>query len=293
MHGYLNGLRAAPEEHHLLLTEAPLNPKQNRTRLLESVFERLNVPYVFLAIPAFLALFASGRTTGLVVDSGAGVTQAVPIWEGYALPNAIVRLDSGGRRLDEYLLRLLNERGLTLGSSAEYELCRDLKERFGYVARSFEAELAFAARAPEEVARTCTLPDGRELRLENEHFRCAEALFRPAVIGVEGGGLHEIAFESVMRAPLDVRLSLYENIVLAGGSTLFPGLPERFRDELARLAPQTLADQLRVVAPERRHLLAWTGGSILASILSQHPQMWISRDEYAEHGYAIAQRKCY
>jgi len=271
-----------------LLTEAPLNPKHNREKMAELIFEVFKFPGMYVAIQAVLSLYASGRITGLVVDSGDGVTHTVPIYEGYTLPHAIARLDLAGRDLTNYMKRLLMERGYAFTTTAEREIVRDIKEKLTYVAGNFEGELKISDKS-SAIERTYELPDGQVITVGNERFRCPEVLFKPSFIGMESVGIHEMIHNNITQCDLDIRRDLYGNVLLSGGTTMLRGLQERLEKEVSHLAPRTM--RVKVVAPPERRYSVWIGGSILAS-LDTFQNMWITKEEYQESGAGIVHQRC-
>jgi actin-related protein len=218
-HTFYNELHVAPEEHPLLLTEPPNNPLVNREKMTQIMFETFSVPAMYVAIQAVLSIYATGRTTGIVVDSGDGVSHTVPIYEGHALPHAISCLKFAGRELTNYMLKLMIDSGYSVSGGAEREIFRDIKENICFVSIDFDKDM----NAEKSWDKSYELPDGNIIALGNERFRCPEALFQPNFFGSESAGIHELTFNSIRKCDIDIQKHMYGHIVLSGGTTMFEG----------------------------------------------------------------------
>ncbi|TFY78929.1 hypothetical protein EWM64_g5083 [Hericium alpestre] len=289
---YAEELGTLSEEHPVLLTEAPLNPRTNRDVAAQIFFDTFNVPALYISVQAVLSLYSSGRTTGIVLDSGDGVTHAVPVFEGFSMPHAIRRVDVAGRDVTDHLQLLLRKSGHHLHTTAEREIVRTIKEKCCYVALNPAKEEKDSMGRVEEFR----LPDGNTVQLGPERFRAPEILFNPELIGQEDAGVHQVVVDSINRVDLDLRKSLFSNIVLSGGSTLcrgnyalfleksfsdmlLEGFGDRLLNEVKKLALKDV--KIKIYAPPERKYSTWIGGSILAG-LNTFKKMWVSAEEYQE-----------
>ncbi|CAE7190841.1 unnamed protein product [Symbiodinium necroappetens] len=286
-HIFYNELEVSPEEYPVLLTEPSVSPKANHEQLIRIMFEAFNVPSLHVALQPVLSMYAVGRTTGVVLQSGHGVTCAVPVCEGFCLPHATKSLPVAGRELSEYLEQLLTERGFYFNSSHEREILQDMKEKLCWVALDFDVAMRRAEEGHDE--KSFELPGGATVSIGSAAFQCPELLFQPGLGDLgDQRGLAELTLESILKCGAEVHAELFSNIVLAGASTLFPGLPERLQRELGSLAPDAATS---VLAPAHRKHGEWLGGATISSV-SAFQQMWLTREEYDTLGPEEIHDRC-
>jgi len=296
---FFERLKIQPPEHKILLTEPPMNPKDNQKKMLQMMLEKYQFEAAKVSIQAMLVLYAQGLLTGVVVDSGDGVTHVVPVWEGICPPELIRRLNVAGRHITRYLIKLLQVRGYAFNRSADFETVRQIKEKFCYVGYDLGVESRLALETTV-LMQSYTLPDGRVIKLGRERYEASEVLFKPSLIDVESPGIHEMLFNMIQDADVNLRSDFYKHIVLSGGSTMYPGLPSRLEKEVRDLYlkhvlkgdKKRLAKfKLRIEDPPRRKHMVYLGGSVLADIMKDRPEFWISKKEWAEQGDRIIGKK--
>ncbi|EGT48838.1 hypothetical protein CAEBREN_06058 [Caenorhabditis brenneri] len=279
-HTFKNELHLSPEMYPVLLADTFSTQKAHRQKMTEIMFERFNVPAYYVAQEAVLALYASGRLTGLVINSGERGTEIISINEGFAVPHTYLSLELGGQKLTDFLDTLLVEKRYSFNTS----IVQDMKEKLCCVAPNQYMTTAF------DTESSYTLPDGQAISVGSLKFRCPEAYFQPSLINMGTTGLHRKCHESILQCDPSIRSDMYSSIVLSGGSTLFPGFGDRMENELKKLAPSSTS--IKVISPPYRKDSVWIGGSILAS-LSTFQKMFISKKEYEESGSSIVLRKCF
>lgn len=244
-HSFYNELRVAPEEHPVLFTDSILNPPENREKITQILFETFSVPCFYMNCPAIFNTFACGATSGLSIDCGYDSCQIVPVFEGHAVQGKNLTLPFGGKQLTQYFINLLSKNlNYSFVTSAEIEIARDIKEKHVLCAKS-SAELD---NIYKEI--NYELPDGTVITIGNDRVKCSEILFNPSLVDETiTSGIHEMCFAALSQIEVSIRKIICEQLVLAGGTSLIPGLHERLTSELAQLMP--LAPNI-VAKPEVR-----------------------------------------
>ena len=276
---FTNELRVDPKEHNVVITEALNNPKENREKISQIMFETYNVPCLYIAKQPVLSLYSEGKFDGTVIDSGEGITQVAPIFDGYVLSHAATVIKLGGGDLTKYLMSLLSRFN-------DQEIIKDIKEKSCYVSYDYEEELKYVEPYNYE------LPDGTHVIIKDQRIKYPEALFKPNLIGEGEAGLAEECYYSIQKCDIDIRKYLYYNIVLSGGNTIFKGLKERLTKDIRVLAPESMKEEVRVISSYMSKFAIWIGGSILSTI-SSFESNWITKTEYEELGATIVHRKCF
>ena len=275
-----------------------MNPMSNRQKMIEVMFEKYEFDSVYIAIQAVLTLYSQGLLTGVVLDAGDGVSHICPVYEGFALPHLTRRLDIAGRDITRYLIKLLLLRGYAFNQSADFETVRMMKEKLCYVAYNTQVEQKLALETTTLV-ESYTLPDGRTIKVGAERFEAPEALFQPHLLDVEADGIAEMLFNAIQAGDMDIRSDLYKHIVLSGGTTMYPGLPSRLEREIKQLYLERVLKgdtdrlakfKIRIEDPPRRKDMVFIGGAVLADVMKDRDDFWMSKAEYEEKGKDVLKK---
>jgi centractin len=279
-------------EHPILITEPLLNPYSNREKIASALFENLSAPAIFFGSQPILSLFSTSNTNGIILESGEGVTQSCVVYEGYSIPNSFIRNNYGGRDVTEYFKILLKRQGYNFNTSSEFEIVRKMKEEICFTAinstsnnplsnMSNNIEISNNKNKNEISGNTYNLPDGNSIKIGEEKSLAPEILFNPSIIGSEFLSFQEMIVTSINKCDIDIRKSLYSNVLISGGNTLFKGIQEKFHTEIKYLAPKNM--KVKVHTPNNRLFCCWTGGNVI-STLEIFKKMWVSREEWMEKG---------
>ena len=281
-----------PSEQKVIVTEAPMNPISNKVTICEILFEQFGVKALNIEPQAKCSLFCEGIDTGVVIDSGDGVTHCIPISDGTILRYNIERLNLAGRHITEYLIRLLQKKGYSFNSSADFELVREIKEKFCFVSNDINADRRLE-RTTSYFNSFYLLPDQTRIHLSDEKFEAPEILFNPYLVGRDEDGVHEMVFKSINSCPIDTRIGLYNSMVLSGATTLFPGFTTRLENEMKSLFKKNNIKldkkgkvSINVIDSPRRRYSVFVGASIIGNYYNNNADSdyWITVNEWLECG---------
>ena len=277
-------------EHPILITEPLLNPYINREKIASALFENLSAPAIFFASQPILSLFSTSNTSGVILESGEGVTQSCVVYEGYSIPNSYIRNNYGGRDVTEYFQTLLKKQGYSFSTTSEFEIVRKMKEEICFTAignsnsvlSNMSGHLDLGGnKNKSESSNTYNLPDGNAIKIGEEKSLAPEILFNPSIIGSEHLSFQEMIVTSINKVDIDLRKNLFNNILISGGNTLFKGIQEKFHTEIKYLSPKNM--KVKIHSPGNRLLSCWTGGNVI-STLEIFKKMWVTRDDWSEKG---------
>ena len=276
-------------EHPILITESLLNPYSNREKIASALFENLSAPAIFFASQPILSLFSTSNTSGVILESGEGVTQSCVVYEGYSIPNSYIRNNYGGRDVTDYFQTLLKKQGYSFSTTSEFEIVKKIKEEicFTVVGSSSNnplsniSNLELGNKNKSESSNIYNLPDGNAIKIGEEKSLAPEILFNPSIIGSEHLSFQEMIVTSINKVDIDLRKNLFNNILISGGNTLFKGIQEKFHTEIKYLSPKNM--KVRIHSPGNRLLSCWTGGNVI-STLEIFKKMWVTKDDWGEKG---------
>lgn len=271
----------------VLVTQPVILPKNNKKVLAEIFFENQNTQYLFFGTQSVLSLFAHGKSDGIVLESGEGVTQVASVFNGYKIENAFEQIAFGGSDVSMYLKFLFKRNGVLVNSSSEDCIFSEMKKHACQVNRtgiqSVDSSKSEQLQTSPEI--NYSLPDGSQIKLKNERFLAGEVLFNPAVAGLAFCGIHELVENSIQNIDIDLASYLCKNVYLSGGNTQMNGFVERFAFELNKIS-KNKSEKNIIASKGDRSLLAWRGGSVITN-MSSFSTLWISKQEYQENGERI------
>lgn len=265
-------LKVETKEHPLLMTESPLNGKKEKEAVTQIVMEEYNVPAYYTACPGVLSLYSQDKTSGIVVDSGASITDILPVFKCFGMTHMVETLDIGGFALEDKLNKLIMNQSMNFTDSNKDEIIRQIKEEACYV----------KCNSDQPIPECFNDWSGVNAKsLGNARYECPELFFKP------GYELHKKIHDLIENIDQDIQSTVSEIILLSGGSTMFPYFDLRLENELKELG----LSNFKVCAPPNRKDLAWIGASYMVS-LSTFSQMWITKEEYEEIGPQVVHLKC-
>jgi actin len=293
-HIFANELKVKPEAHNVFLTESIHSSNKEREKIAEIMFEKFSIFNIHIEPQQVMSLYSTTKTSGLIIESGEGTTEIVPIYEGYIIPQGIRSSPIAGDYMTKNFYENIREKLKKHNVGNTFDISRKIKEKFAEVSldenliNSFDNLRLYDSRDPNS-ENSFTLPDGNNLEIGNEKFIVPEAIFNPEINSLDTPSLQSLIQDSISNVDLHLRKDFISNIVLGGGNTMIKNFPERLKKELQILLPNN-KEHVKINAQKERLYSSWIGASVVCSI-SNFQQMWISKNDYEEIGPSVINKK--
>ena len=274
------------KEHPVLITEPILNPKSNREKISQILLDNLGIPAIFFASQPILSLLSTSATSGIILESGDGVSQSCFICEGYSIPCSYERYNYGGKDVTEYLKTMLRKRGYNFYNSSEIKLVNDIKENLCFLESGKRAEYSITKKSLNKKLIQYYLPDGSYISVGEERILAPEILFNPEYIGKEYLSFADMIISSINKIDIELRKKAYESIWLSGGNTAIRDLNEKLIEELKNKLGKAL--YINILENEKINPIyrCWVGGNIITT-LEIFKKMWVTKSDWNENGSEI------
>lgn len=287
-HIFTNELKVKPEAHNVFLTESIHNSNKEREKIAEIMFEKFSIFNIHIEPQQVMSLYSTTKTSGLIIESGEGSTEIVPIYEGYIIPQGIRSSPIAGEFITNNILESIREKLKKLNVGNPIEQSRKIKEQFSEVSLDDELTRNFETLTVND-RNIFTLPDGNVINISNEKFLAPEVIFRPEINSLDCSSLQQLVHGSIDSVDIHLKKDFISNIVLGGGNTMIKNFPERLKKELQGMFPNN-KDQIKVNAQKERLYSSWIGASVVCSI-SNFQQMWVSKNDWEEIGSSVIHKK--
>jgi len=284
-HIFANELKVTPEAHNIFMLESLFSSNEDKERTAEIMFEKFNIFNFHSEPQPIMTLYSTTKYTGLIIESGAGSTLVVPIYESYILSNYVKFSEIGGEAITNFLSSQISSKLKKYKVHNEREYSQNIKEKLSEVSLN-----PLTGSENFNIKKLYELPDGNSITLGDELVFATEGNFNPGMIEKDGLGIHEMIVDCVDSMEATLKKDFYANIVLGGGNTSITNYPERLKKEIGSKINSTLGANLKLNAQPERKYSAWIGASVICTF-NYFQSMWTCKSEYEESGHKIVVHK--
>jgi actin len=288
-HLFYNELKIKPEAHNVFLTEGLLTSNSDREKIAEIMFEKFSVFNIHMEPQPVMTLFATSKSSGIIIESGESMTHIVPVYESYIIPQGVRTNNTAGAKMTQELFGFIKHNLAKYNIGNPLNMTKRIKEKFMELKlESFNYFTEYNRILSNNIAdQSFKLPDGNLIPIGDERFLAPEILFNPIE---DTKSLQEDLYSSIQNIDIHIRKDMFNNIILGGGNTMIKNFPERLKREIFNISKQDDDSFIKINAQPERLYSAWIGASVVCSI-GNFQNMWISKNDFEEIGHNIIHKK--